>query len=99
MDHQKSNIIMCYNEKNGQKKGNRSTPTHSKANKKSKQPTHIVTVDIHPDSFVCLFDLILYVPSTIFQLNRDGSSWVEPVLSWDHPDSENWTETNDNDGN
>ena len=33
--------------------------------------------------FVCLFDLILYVPSTIFQLNRDGSSWVEPVLSQD----------------
>ena len=31
--------------------------------------------------FVCLFDLILYVPSTIFQLNKDGSSWVEPVLS------------------
>ena len=29
----------------------------------------------------CLFDLILYVPSTIFQLYRDGSSWVEPVLS------------------
>ena len=28
-----------------------------------------------------LFDLILYVPSTIFQLNRNGSSWVEPVLS------------------
>ena len=28
-----------------------------------------------------LFDFILYVPSTIFQLNRDGSSWVEPVLS------------------
>ena len=26
--------------------------------------------------FVCLFDLILYVPSTIFQLNKDGSSWV-----------------------
>ena len=32
---------------------------------------------------VCLFDLIIYVPSTIFQLNRDGSSWVEPVLSLD----------------
>ena len=32
---------------------------------------------------VCLFDLILYIPSTIFQLNRDGSSWVEPVLSYD----------------
>ena len=31
--------------------------------------------------FVCLFDLILYVPSTIFQLNGDGSFWVEPVLS------------------
>ena len=31
--------------------------------------------------FVCLFDLILNVPSTIFQLHRDGSSWVEPVLS------------------
>ena len=30
-----------------------------------------------------LFDLILNVPSTIFHLNRDGSSWVEPVLSWD----------------
>ena len=29
----------------------------------------------------CLFNLILYVHSTIFQLNRDGSSWVEPVLS------------------
>ena len=27
--------------------------------------------------------MILYVPSTIFQLNRDGSSWVEPVLSYD----------------
>ena len=35
----------------------------------------------HFNLFVCLFDLILYVPSTIFQLNRDGSSWVEPVLS------------------
>ena len=32
---------------------------------------------------ICLFDLILYVISTIFQSNRDGSSWVEPVLSLD----------------
>ena len=32
-------------------------------------------------SLICLFDLLLYVPSTIFQLNRDGSSWAEPVLS------------------
>ena len=30
-----------------------------------------------------LFCLIHYIPSTIFQLNRDGSSWVEPVLSKD----------------
>ena len=28
-----------------------------------------------------LFDLILYLPSTIFQLCRDGSSWFEPVQS------------------
>ena len=27
-------------------------------------------------NFVCFFYLILYVPSTIFQLKRDGSSWV-----------------------
>ena len=32
-------------------------------------------------SFDFLFDLILYVPSTIFQLKRNSSSWVEPVLS------------------
>ena len=32
-----------------------------------------------PYHFV-LFDLILYVQSTIFKLYRDGSSWVEPVL-------------------
>ena len=31
-----------------------------------------------------LFDLILYVPSTIFQLNRCGSSLVEQVLSRDN---------------
>ena len=30
-----------------------------------------------------LFDLIPYVPSTIFQLNREGYSWVELVLSKD----------------
>ena len=28
-----------------------------------------------------LFDLILYLPSTILQLYREGCSWVEPVLS------------------
>ena len=31
-----------------------------------------------------MFDLILYVPSTIFQLSRDWSSWVEPELSKDN---------------
>ena len=29
----------------------------------------------------CMFVLILYITSTIFQLNRDESSWVEPVQS------------------
>ena len=42
-------------------------------------------VALHPKSTAMviffLFDLILNVPSTIFQLYRDGSSWVEPVLS------------------
>ena len=37
----------------------------------------------HQLTIVFLFGLILYVPSTIFQLNRDGTSWVEPVLSLD----------------
>ena len=32
-------------------------------------------------SFVCLFDMILYFPSSIIQLCRGGSSWVEPILS------------------
>ena len=46
--------------------------------------SHVVyfgTVSSHFDSIPGLFDLILYVPSTISQLDRDGSSWVEPVLS------------------
>ena len=30
-----------------------------------------------------LIDLFFYVPSTIFQLYRDGSSWIEPVLGQD----------------
>ena len=45
----------------------------------------IITI-LHSKFFLicfCLFDLILYVPSAIFHLNRDGSSWVEPVLSKD----------------
>ena len=35
-------------------------------------------------ALVCFFDLILYVPSTIFQLCRDGSSWVEQSYSRTH---------------
>ena len=38
------------------------------------------TTNLTQTHLFCLFDLIPYVPSTIFQLNRDGSSWVEPVL-------------------
>ena len=48
--------------------------------------------DKHSDDFevylivliccIILFDLILNVPSTIFPLNRDVSSRVEPVLSF-----------------
>ena len=41
---------------------------------------HVIMSNISNGGLV-LFDLILYVQSTIFQLNRDGSSWVEPVLS------------------
>ena len=59
----------------------------SESNDKSKVwPLCHFSADKRPDEklklrIVCLFDLILYVPSTIFQLNREGSSWVEPVLS------------------
>ena len=38
-------------------------------------------VIFHISIISVLFDLIGYVPSTIFQLYRDESSWVEPVLS------------------
>ena len=31
---------------------------------------------------ICLFDSILNVPLTIFQLNRDRSVWVEPEDKW-----------------
>ena len=41
----------------------------------------VVYQSVHTLCIFCLFDLILNVPSTIFQLCRDRSSWVEPVLS------------------
>ena len=40
-----------------------------------------ITTNINSFIYMFLFDLILYVLSTIFQLCRHGSSWVEPVLS------------------
>ena len=40
-------------------------------------------IDMSHGILFCLFHLILYVPSTIFQFYRDGYSWVEPVLSYD----------------
>ena len=43
--------------------------------------TEIIRNNILIWGTVGLFDLILYVPSSIFLLNRDGASWVEPVLS------------------
>ena len=36
--------------------------------------TDPISIYVSRVTFVCLFDLILYVPSKIFQLNRDGSS-------------------------
>ena len=36
---------------------------------------------MHAHELLILFDLILYVPSTIFQLNRDRSSWVEARIN------------------
>ena len=46
------------------------------------QTDHFANVFVHKTLSAAIFlYLILYVPSTIFQLNRDGSPWVEPVLS------------------
>ena len=33
--------------------------------------------------FDCLLDFILYIPLKIFQLKKEGSPWVKPVLSYD----------------
>ena len=40
-----------------------------------------VSLRLYMENLFALFDLILYIPSTIFQLNRDRSSWLEPLLS------------------
>ena len=44
---------------------------------------HQLSIQINQHLWHVNFDLIHNVPSTIFQLNSDGSSWVEPVLSYD----------------
>ena len=40
-----------------------------------------IGVVLHQTKHRFLFVLILYAPSTIFQICREGSSWVESVLS------------------
>ena len=35
-------------------------------------------------SSLILIDSIIYVPLTSFQIYREGSSWVEPVLSYNY---------------
>ena len=49
---------------------------------KTKIPTHKEVSCFKPlrCCLFCLFDLILYVPSSIFQLYSDGSSWVDTKL-------------------
>ena len=47
------------------------------------QRSAFITLCLGVHSNICLFDLILYVPLTSFQLNRYRPSWVEPVLSLD----------------
>ena len=46
----------------------------------------LVSRQLFEFDILILFDLILYVLSTTFQLNRDGSSWVESLLSHCAPD-------------
>ena len=41
----------------------------------------VVVVVVVVVVIIYLFDLILNVPSTIFQLYWDGYFWVEPVLT------------------
>ena len=55
--------------------------THSSIAFQINKPISTRTVNHCQGAQFCLFYLILYVPSTLFQLNRDESSWVEPVLS------------------
>ena len=54
---------------------------HKDADQLAHQHILVRTIFILTFSYDVAFDFILYFPSTIFQFNRDGSSWVEPVLS------------------
>ena len=51
--------------------------------RKSKSGKNLLKILCRRIAHELMFVLILYVPSTIFQLNRDRSSLVEPVLSYD----------------
>ena len=50
---------------------------------KDQEMVTILFIFIEYFLFVCLFDLILYVPVNNFSVMSDKSSWVEPVLSKD----------------
>ena len=69
----------------GRKESNQTKKTTSKSTAFSVTSEHSwVEPVLGSEDNVCwflYFDLILYVPSTIFQLYREWSSWVEPVLS------------------
>ena len=70
-------IVLCFYLRNGYER-----VTWSHFNISSIGPNIKFFLDSANSSWAFgLFDLILYVLSTIFQLYRDGSSWVEPVLS------------------
>ena len=69
---------------------NKTATTHSSMIKSSLQCIQEFAADVKSRQHfqdkkylwaVCLFHLILYVQSTIFQLKRDGCSCVETVLS------------------
>ena len=46
-----------------------------------KMPQNMLSAAVVIGTLFCLFDLVLYIPSTIFHICRDGYSGVEPVLS------------------
>ena len=79
-----SNVTLLFTELLGQFKNFLNTPRNHQfmyINKIAFHPFFIENYLFTYYSDAALFDLFVSVPSTIFQLYRDGSSWVEPVLS------------------